>query len=101
MVVDAHHDRIARHDAVERLRLAAGLRQVQVRNEGIAAERVAGEQEVHVLQMAVEARRYVDAVEDAEAVPKRQQRLDQGRDERAGAVAPGERSGLLTEIVLN
>jgi hypothetical protein len=36
--------------------------------QGIAAERLACEQEIHVLQVAVEARRHAHAVEDAEPV---------------------------------
>ncbi len=64
----------------------SGLRPVSAElrcgTNDVAAERLAGEQEVHVLQMAVEARRHAHAVEHAEAVAERRQRLDERGGER-------------------
>ena len=96
MIAHVALHRIGRQDGVERFRLAAGLGEVQMRHEGIAAEGIAGEEEVHVLQMAVEARRHVDAVDHAEAVAEAGQRLDQfGGEGAARHCLPDQASGSL------
>src|SRR5262249_4764945 len=101
MIGDGGIDMVAYENGIERLGRAARLGQIQMRNERIAAERISREEEIHVLEVAVEARRHDDAVQDAEAVAQRLEWFDERRGERGDAVTAGPGEGLLADIVLD
>src|SRR5215471_1852201 len=101
MIVDIEEGGIGGEHRIERTRRAAGLRRVEVRDEGIAAERTARKEKVHVLQVPVEAWRHVDPIEHAEAIAKGTQRRHQPGGERAHAVAAPPNARLLTQVVLD
>ncbi len=99
-----HHGEVGalrRNDRIDRVGLAAGVGQIEMRYETVAAERIAGEQEIHILRMAVEARRHDDAVEHAETVLEPCERLHEVRRRRDAAIGSRPRIGVLAHIVLH
>src|SRR6516164_7594357 len=72
-----------------------------MRDEGIATERTARKEKVHVLQVAIEARGHVDPVEHAEAIAKGAQRRHQPGGQRRHTVAAPPNTRLLAQVVLD
>src|SRR5712671_5123745 len=101
MVVDVDEHRCGRQHGIQRSWRPPCLGRVEMWNERIAAKGTAGKQEVHVLQMTVEAWSHVDAIEHAEAVAEGSQGPDQPRGKRFHAVAALPDARFFAKVVLD